>query len=306
VPSASRGCAGGLAVLIGRELIALPVPTDLLRLVGGLGPLLAAVGVAARRSGRAGVRALLVQLLRWRVGAVCYAVALLVWLAVNFGLILLNLAAGGGPYEEVGWRGVALPRLQERYGALAASLLLGLVWAIWHLPLWPEPRQAMPPFVRFVPNVVALSVVLAWLYNGTRGCLLIVALAHTANNVAFRVYRVARAAGPRHRPRPRSGLVPPAPRTSRTPAARATAGRPRRRRRAGDGKRASQPHVAGRRPLASGGVIPPRPGQAFASTPRCPPSAVAAVVKRGGSRGLCGWSPPPWRCSFERHAAHPD
>jgi len=212
----------GLAALIGRELIALPVPTDLLMLLGGLGPLVAAIGVAARRSGGAGVRALLGRLLGWRVGPVWYAVALLAWPAVDLVLILLNLAAGGalppappasvwlavpglflrtvllggGLYEEVGWRGFALPRLQERYGALAASLLLGLVWAAWHLPLWFVPGQEMPPFLLFVPNVVALSVVLAWLYNGTQGSLLIVALAHTANNVAFRVFGQAVAAMP--------------------------------------------------------------------------------------------------------------
>jgi membrane protease YdiL (CAAX protease family) len=212
----------GLAALSERGLLALLLPTDLLMLLGGLGPMLAAIGVAAQRSGRAGVRALLGQLLRWRVGPVWYAVALLAWPAVDVVLVLLNVAAGGalptappaslwlavpglfvrtvlfggGLYEEIGWRGFALPRLQERYGALAASLGLGLVWALWHLPLWFVPGQEMPPFALFVPNVVALSVVLAWLYNATGGSLLIVALAHTANNVAFRVFGQVVAAMP--------------------------------------------------------------------------------------------------------------
>ena len=117
-------------------------------------------------------------------------------IAVMFAATILSTVVGGQAGEEIGWRGFALPRLQERYGALAASLLLGLVWAAWHLPLWFVPGQEMPPFLLFVPNVVALSVVLAWLYNGTQGSLLIVALAHTANNVAFRVFGQAVAAMP--------------------------------------------------------------------------------------------------------------
>ena len=137
-------------------------------LLGGLGPLLAALGVTAHELGGAGVRALLGQLLRWRVHPGWYAVALLGsvalalaqvalvvlltgaalpplpppsrWLAVPIAF-LMTVLLRGGLYEEVGWRGYALPRLQRRWGALPASLLLGLIWACWHLPQWFIPGQ---------------------------------------------------------------------------------------------------------------------------------------------------------------------
>jgi membrane protease YdiL (CAAX protease family) len=158
------------------------------------------------------------------VSPVWYAVALLGWGAVDGVLVLLNVLAGGavppapplstwlslpavflvtallrgGLDEEVGWRGLALPRLQARYGALPASLLLGLIWAAWHLPLWfiPGQGQAEQSFPVFVLSVLLLSVVLAWLYNSTGGSLLIVVLAHAANNVTFRVFGQAVSALP--------------------------------------------------------------------------------------------------------------
>jgi uncharacterized protein len=204
----------GLVALSTRQMFGLPIPADLLMLLGGLGPLVAALGIVTFESGWPGMRALLSQLLRWRVSPIWYAVALLGWGALDGVLVLLNVLAGGGvppapPLsswvslpavflmttllrggvdEEVGWRGVALPRLQARFGALPASLLLGLVWAGWHLPLWFIPGQVEQSFPMFAISALMLSVVLAWLYNSTGGSLLIVVLAHSANNVTFKLF----------------------------------------------------------------------------------------------------------------------
>ena len=88
--------------------------------------------------------------------------------------------------EEVGWRGYALPRLQKRYGALIASLLLGLLWGSWHLPQWfiPATGQADKwPFAIFLLHTIAFSILLTWLYNRSAGSLWPVILAHAAFNL---------------------------------------------------------------------------------------------------------------------------
>jgi membrane protease YdiL (CAAX protease family) len=89
--------------------------------------------------------------------------------------------------EEVGWRGYAQDRLQRSLGALVASLTVGVLWAVWHLPQWwiPETGQAAKwSFAVFAAGTVAQSVGLAWLYNGARASVLLVALAHAAINLA--------------------------------------------------------------------------------------------------------------------------
>ena len=86
--------------------------------------------------------------------------------------------------EEFGWRGFALPDLQDRLGWRAASVGLGLVWGVWHLPLFfiEGTAQADIPLALFLLSVVAMSVVLAWLVNNTAGSVVAALLFHTAVN----------------------------------------------------------------------------------------------------------------------------
>ena len=96
------------------------------------------------------------------------------------GLIAVTVVIVG-IFEELGWRGFLLPRLQLRRSALASALLVALVWLPWHLPeLVSDPGQR--PLLPFAIYVVALSVILAWIYNGTRGSLPVVILFHAAFN----------------------------------------------------------------------------------------------------------------------------
>jgi len=101
----------------------------------------------------------------------------------------------GGPLaEEPGWRGFALPRLQPRYGPLLGALLLGVVWAFWHLPDFLTRAQGGGPgtgwgafFTNlpiFVVMVVAICVVMTWFFNHTRGSLFIMILLHASINTA--------------------------------------------------------------------------------------------------------------------------
>lgn len=86
--------------------------------------------------------------------------------------------------EEIGWRGYALPRLAARAGLPAASLVLGAIWALWHLPLFlmSGTDSTGQPFLLFTLAVIAVSVAMTWLYVRAEGSLLLVMLMHAAVN----------------------------------------------------------------------------------------------------------------------------
>ncbi|MFJ6303651.1 CPBP family intramembrane glutamic endopeptidase [Pseudarthrobacter oxydans] len=86
-----------------------------------------------------------------------------------------------GIFEELGWRGFLLPRLQRDYRALPAALIIGLAWFPWHLPeLVSDPGQR--PLTPFAVYIFSQSVLLAWLYNSTQASLPVVVLFHAAFN----------------------------------------------------------------------------------------------------------------------------
>jgi uncharacterized protein len=101
----------------------------------------------------------------------------------------------GGPLgEELGWRGFILPRLQARRTALGASLLLGLIWGLWHIPLYFVPGTGQfetvsggtsPAFAigAFVVWTIGLSILFTWLFNQTRSSLIVVILFHASINL---------------------------------------------------------------------------------------------------------------------------
>jgi len=83
--------------------------------------------------------------------------------------------------EETPWRGFALPELQKRYSPFAASLVVGVFWAAWHIPLMGVEFKA-DLIVPFLLGVMAASVVMAWLFNRTSGGLLPLPLMHASVN----------------------------------------------------------------------------------------------------------------------------
>lgn len=101
------------------------------------------------------------------------------------GQILFTLFSGPLA-EEAGWRGFALPRLQSKYNALVSSLILGVIWCCWHIPLFflPGSSQQGIPFPVYLMLVVTLGVYFTWLYNNTRGSLIITVLAHFSFNLS--------------------------------------------------------------------------------------------------------------------------
>jgi membrane protease YdiL (CAAX protease family) len=95
----------------------------------------------------------------------------------------------GATGEELGWRGFALPRLQSKYGALSSSILLGVIWAGWHIPYWPIPgwfpKMQSIPFLAFTLQSIAKSVIMTWIYNNTNGSVLLASLFHLVLNYAL-------------------------------------------------------------------------------------------------------------------------
>jgi membrane protease YdiL (CAAX protease family) len=178
-------------------------------LLGTFAPAMVALALTARAQGRAGVRALLGRLFRWQVPARWYVFALGYMAAIKltaalvhrlvvgewprFGELpfylmiaaaVVSTAIGGQTGEEIGWRGYALPRLASRLGLGGASVVLGVIWAVWHLPLFylPQADTYGQSFVVYLLQVIALSVAITWLYWRTRGSLLLVMLLHAAIN----------------------------------------------------------------------------------------------------------------------------
>jgi len=183
--------------------------THLVRTSGGinpLGPAVAALIVAGMFYGKRGIKELLARYLPWRAGWHHYVyaivlpviiVSLAVVVEVLFGaprptaarikswpemlprFVFIFLFIGLG--EETGWRGFALPEFQKRFSPLSASLILGVLWAAWHIPLMGIEFKGTVIFA-FLVSIISGSVALAWLFNKANGGLLPVPLMHATVN----------------------------------------------------------------------------------------------------------------------------
>jgi membrane protease YdiL (CAAX protease family) len=95
--------------------------------------------------------------------------------------------------EELGWRGYALPRLQQRYSALTSSLSLGLVWTLWHIPMFWGPGGTVVSggpvtfwaIGKYVLYLSGFSILYTWLFNNTRGSVLLAVIFHTSANAVL-------------------------------------------------------------------------------------------------------------------------
>lgn len=173
--------------------------------------------MTAASDGRAGLRSLWRRTLQVQFGFRWYLIIFLLFPAVNALALLMAWAAGGSVpdlalarslaaipagimptliiffitgalAEEYGWRGYALDRVQAKWGAAIGSLLLGILWALWHVPLFfmagaPQTSSGVS-FLLFAAWIVALSPIYTWIYNGTRRSLAAVLLLHWASTIA--------------------------------------------------------------------------------------------------------------------------
>lgn len=185
----------------------LPVHLTQLGILPGayLGPCLSGFLMTAATEGRAGIRCLLSRFVLWRVRWYWYLVALcgiplmiimgflmqpgalgslhpdVPQLLLFFPLLLIVEILTSGLAEEPGWRGFALPRLQRQYGSLLGSVILGILWGCWHLPLfltaWQQGTSALG-ICEFVLGTVSIAIIISWIFNHTRESLLIAILVH--------------------------------------------------------------------------------------------------------------------------------
>jgi uncharacterized protein len=209
--------SGGLLIAVGREGLPLDARNSWIAASALFaGPSVAGPLMTGLVHGRAGLRELLARLLRWRVSARWYAVALLttpllvipILLALSLispvflpdafttddvvALLLLGLMVGGigGFSEELGWTGFAVPTLlRPRHGVLTTGLIVGAMWAAWHVPVTflstVSPSGAvswsllLPPLCFYVAVLPAFRVLLVWVYDRTES-LLVAMLMHTS------------------------------------------------------------------------------------------------------------------------------
>ena len=186
--------------------------------VGLFAPALAAVSTAAFFEGAGGVREIFRRLTMVRFPVLWVVLPALIMPAIYVGALGAlrvmkpggtgGLLAGSSPLfvaagfawllfvtagEELGWRGYALPRLLERFGhPVAVSLGLGLVWGIWHLPMYLLPGQSAFPLPLFLLFTSLQSVLYMALFAGTRGSLWPALLLHAGTDIAPRVFQLVR------------------------------------------------------------------------------------------------------------------
>ena len=205
--------------------IDIPAPAVMLSFIPAAmaGPALGAFVVTRMVEGKQGTRQLLRRILRWRVGVQWYLIAVFGVPPVYF--LAASLVLGTAPlealiedwpflftsylpkvvmvflivslWEEIGWMGFALPRLQEKYGTLMASVVLGVLWALWHLPAYFNSTQVVADKVGLgeldrllylLPPLILLAtftrIVMTWLFNVAMGSVIVVTLFHAAFNVS--------------------------------------------------------------------------------------------------------------------------
>src|SRR3954465_2466564 len=176
-----------------------------------VGPFLAAFVMTGVTEGRAGVRRFLRRFVLWRGGFRWYLFAfvgipVIAVLSVIFipgvlgsfqglgalaplsllGVFLYVFFLGGALGEEPGWRGFALPRLQSLHGPLVGSLILGPLWALWHLPLFFTPWNELTTFnlVVFFLATTCFAIMYTWVFNNTKGSVLMAILIHASFNAS--------------------------------------------------------------------------------------------------------------------------
>ena len=189
------------------------------RIVGSFMPSVVAVTFSACFFGKRGMKELLKKIIVWKISPLYYVFAIFYTAAsvfipsfictmlgldyrVYFGTQLAGISLTspfmvfacffavmffGGPVgEELGWRGFVLPRLQKRFSPITASIIIGVIWSCWHIPMFLVHAEGYDiSFIRYLFETIWLAILFTWLYNHTKGSLLIPILFHSVDNFVF-------------------------------------------------------------------------------------------------------------------------
>ena len=178
-------------------------------------PALAGLITAALTNGMTGVQEVLGRYLIWKFQIRWYLLVLLLLPVIFLFVALISFRTNleslrtGSPWyfliasfcylmfinsgEEIGWRGFALSRLQSVIkNPLVASIVLGLIWGIWHLPIYLNPEQSSFPLILFLLFIVGISIIYSVLFNNTHGSLLMAVVLHASTDIAPRFMQIAK------------------------------------------------------------------------------------------------------------------
>ena len=191
--------------------LASTIPPMIALLIGSWLPNIIGIFITGVAGGRAGLRELFNKVVLWRIPLKWYIVALLLptilgFLAIGLYTLLGNAMPEFAPAsqlllivlvsiftgamgEELGWRGTALPRLQARWNALISSLILGVLWGLYHLPSFLIKGLPLDdlPLIPFMIGALSLTILVSWTFNHTGGSLIAVFLYHFAFNFLLNI-----------------------------------------------------------------------------------------------------------------------
>ena len=189
--------------------LAIKIPKGL-QTLSTLAPGMAALLITALLPGKNGIAKLLKPLFQWRIGLKSYAFIFGTGILLPFLTLLIFSVVSGQPiqiepatsllfylaillffsplWEEIGWRGFLLPRLQLRYSAFHASLIIGIIWGLWHLPIIlainPYGDKSIIYFLFIFLGCIAISILQTSIFNITKGSLLACVLLHDTINAS--------------------------------------------------------------------------------------------------------------------------
>jgi len=206
---------GALAIFLNVQFQALVgelTDTSLVYFLAIGAPTISATILTFAQDGWNGLKSLYARLIRWQFGFKWYVLVLLGipvvgWVAAHitgasplkstdtpaeFLVLLFYLLITGPLCEEIGWRGYALPRLLNRFSPFVASLILGVIWGVWHLPSFfvGGMVQAALSLPFFLLNAIFLSIFVTWVFLHTNGSVLITVLVHYTVNICASVIGV--------------------------------------------------------------------------------------------------------------------
>jgi membrane protease YdiL (CAAX protease family) len=187
---------------------------QLFLVIGGSMPSIMSIIFVSFFYGSNGIKEILKKLITWKVNPLFYLFALFytvlsfyipLWICnitgstykfycpisiYNILLYFLSTMFLGGPIEEeLGWRGYVLPQLQNKFNPVYSSVVLGIFWACWHIPLFfiRGMNQYGASFILFIIEVILSSILFTWVYNRTHGSLIISILFHASFNVTVSI-----------------------------------------------------------------------------------------------------------------------